>query len=266
MSGVLDAILLKKHDEIRALRAKPCPKPVLGRPRGGLVRNVLRREPGTALHLIAEIKRRSPSAGPLSTALSVDERAIAYARAGARMISVLCDETFFDGGYEHLAQARTALKALGFETPLLAKEFILDARQLEEAVAFGADAALLIARIVDRPTLSDLIATARRLGLEPLVEVATEAELSDALSVGASLIGVNARDLDSLAMNAPRAAGILAQIPEGALAVHLSGLRSPEDVAPVARSRADAALVGEALMRMDDPAPLLLSMGSAASG
>jgi indole-3-glycerol phosphate synthase len=260
MSGVLDAIVRKKHDEVRALKAKPCPAPSAGRPRGSLVRAALRREPSAGLNLIAEIKRRSPSAGPLSAALSVAERAIAYAQSGARMISVLCDETFFDGGYAHLAEARTALANLGVETPLLAKEFVVDARQLEEAVAFGADAALLIARIVDRQTLGDLIATSRRLGLEPLVEVATEAELSDAISVGASLIGVNARDLDTLAMDRARAAKILAQIPKGVMAVHLSGLRSPEDIAAVARSCADAALVGEALMRVDNPGPLLSAM------
>ncbi len=266
MSGVLAAIMKQKHDEIRALKARACPPPRAGLgPRASLVRTALTRGDGMPLQLIAEIKRRSPSAGALSTVLGVGERAVAYARAGASMISVLCDETFFDGGYAHLSEARSALASLGVEIPLLAKEFIVDARQLEEAAAHGADAALLIARLVDRQRLGELLSRARALGLEALVEVATEPELADAHSVGATVIGVNARDLDSLTMDAARAAVVLSQIPKGVLAVHLSGLRSARDVANVAGSRADAALIGEALMRLDDPTLLLSEMCAAAA-
>jgi len=233
------------------------------------VEALLRRE-GEPLRLIAEIKLRSPSAGPLSTALSPAERALAYAGSGARMISVLTDAPFFGGSFDHLAACRDALdEALGpARPPLLCKEFILHPVQLDRALDAGADAALLIARIVAPDALASLAREARARGLEPLVEVATEAELAAAMSVGARLIGVNARDLNTLRMDHARATKILARIDQGVVAIHLSGLSSPENVAQVAfpatSRRADAALIGEALMRRDDPRALLASMVGAA--
>jgi indole-3-glycerol phosphate synthase len=217
-----------------------------------------------ALQLIAECKLRSPSAGPLSRALAPDARALAYAEAGAAMVSVLCDGPFFDGSWDHLGEARARLDAAGRAVPLLAKEFVLDARQIEEARDRGGDAVLLIARIVDAAHLRDLARVAREEGIEPLVEVVDERELEAALAARARVIGVNARDLDSLAMDADRTARVLGAIPREVVAVHLSGLKTPEDVARVARSRADAALVGEALMREDDPREALRAMVAAA--
>jgi indole-3-glycerol phosphate synthase len=236
------------------------------------------REPGTptpldvvdallrtkALALIAEVKLKSPSAGPLSRALEPAARALAYARAGASMVSILCDGPFFDGAWSHLSEARVALDGEGLDVPLLAKEFVLDPRQIAEARDRGADAVLLIARIVDAPTLKRLAAAARDEGLEPLVEVVDEAELDAALAAGAHVVGVNARDLDTLAMDADRAARVLARIPPSVVAVHLSGVRTADDVRRLARGRADAALVGEALMRADDPTPLLAELVAAA--
>ncbi len=217
-----------------------------------------------ALALIAEVKRRSPSAGALSTVLSPADRAVVYARSGASMVSVLCDGPFFDGSWEHLSAARARFDDAGLATPLLAKEFVIDDVQIAEARARGADAVLLIARIVDRATLRRLVASARDLGVEPLVEVALDAELDAALDAGARVIGVNARDLDTLAMDPARAARVLGNVPADRVAVHLSGLKGPEDVARIAASRADAALVGEALMRLDDPSALLGAMRAAA--
>jgi indole-3-glycerol phosphate synthase len=196
--------------------------------------------------------------------MSVAERALTYARGGAAMISVLCDRRFFDGSWDDVERARLALDAAGLAVPILAKEFVVHRRQLEEAAARGADAALLIARIVDPPTLTRLHADAIELGLWPLVEVVTEGELSSALAAGARLIGVNARDLDTLVMDASRTARLLASIPADRIAVHLSGLKGPDDVANVARSSASAALMGEALMREDDPTALLAAMIAAA--
>ncbi|MBX3208836.1 MAG: indole-3-glycerol-phosphate synthase [Labilithrix sp.] len=281
MRRVLDEILATKRDEVRSLLEAP-PRAQVGRgPRGASVVARLSREeaqvetagarrapgepPRSALRLVTEIKRRSPSAGALSTVLSVAERALVYARSGAAMISVLCDARFFDGGFGHLAKARAALDAAGLAVPLLAKEFVVHERQLEEAAVSGADAALLIARIVDRDELCRLTERALALGLEPLVEVVTEAELDAALAAGATLIGVNARDLDTLAMDAERAARVLAAVPGDRIAVHLSGLKGPEDVAAVARTDVDAALLGEALMREDDPTRLLQALVAAAS-
>lgn len=254
MSGVLAAILARKAEEILALRKRSFPPGPEPRPLG------LRRAPGEPLRLITEIKRCSPSAGPLSTVLGVAERAAAYERAGASMLSVLADETFFDGSLEHLALARAATKL-----PILCKEFVLDEVQLDAARSFGADAVLLIVRILSPERLSSLMRAARERGLTPFVEVIDEAEARIALEAGATLIGVNARDLDTLKMDPVRAARTLSGLPDGVTAVHLSGLGSPAAVADVARGLADAALVGEVLMREDDPRPLLEKLVAAAS-
>lgn len=218
------------------------------------------------MRLIAEVKLRSPSAGPLSRTLAPDARALAYARSGAAMVSILCDGPFFDGSWDHLAAARARLDGAGSPAALLAKEFVLDPRQIALARDCGADAILLIARIVDPATLVGLVRAARDEGVEPFVEVVDEAELSAALEAGARVVGVNVRDLDSLAMDTARAARVLAAIPPEVVAVHLSGLRTPLDVAAVAQGRSDAALVGEALMRHDDPRGLLEAMVAAAGG
>src|SRR5262245_21572824 len=173
-AGMIDRILLPKRAEIARMLAAP-PFPPRRCPRAGVV-EALRRGEGEPLRLIAEVKLRSPSAGPLSTALSPAERALCYAQSGARMISVLTDAPFFGGSFDHLAACRDALdEALGpARPPLLCKEFILHPIQLDRALDAGADAALLIARIVTPDALATLAQEARARGLEPLVEVATE--------------------------------------------------------------------------------------------
>jgi indole-3-glycerol phosphate synthase len=280
MKSTLVAILGAKRIEIEALRAEAKSiedrvrriANVLGpaersdaRSRRVAPAEALRRPVGGPLRLLAEIKRRSPSAGPLSTVLSPADRALAYARSGATMISVLCDAQFFDGSWDHLAEVRTALDDARLPVPLLAKEFVLDEVQISQARARGADAVLLIARIVEARRLAELVEASRSAGLEPLVEVVSEDELRAALDAHATIIGVNARDLDTLEMDLERTARLVAQIPPACVAVHLSGLKAPENVAAVSRTRADAALVGEALMRQDDPTSLLLAMCTAAS-
>jgi indole-3-glycerol phosphate synthase len=222
--------------------------------------SALRRGPGDPLRLLTEVKLRSPSAGALSRVLSPEERALVYAKGGAAMVSVLCDGPFFDGSFEHLAAARRRIDEARLRVPLLAKEFVLEAVQIDLAYRSGADSVLLIKRIVDRDRLRTLVAKARSLGLEPLVEVVDEEELEAALEVGARLVGVNARDLDTLAMDADRAARVLEAIPKDVVSIHLSGLKRADDVARVARTKADAALIGEALMRQDDPRGLLAEM------
>jgi indole-3-glycerol phosphate synthase len=265
--GLLATILASKADEVAALRARTetplerfAPRP--------LARRALRRSRDGArpLRLVTEIKRRSPSAGPLSTVLGPAERALAYARGGAAMISVLCDGPFFDGSFEHLAEARVALDGAGLPVPLLAKEFVVDPSQIAVAAASGADAVLLIARIVTPDVLKRLVRAALASSVEPLVEVATGDELAAALDTEAHLVGVNARDLDTLEMDADRAARVLAAVPADRVALHLSGIKDEADVRRVSRSRADAALIGEALMRVDDPGPLLGRFVSAAGG
>ncbi len=259
--SLLGDILAAKRIEVDELRSRPRTR----RPREPLnVVETLRRGDGAPLRLIAEVKLRSPSAGRLSRELAPEARAVAYAEAGASMVSVLCDTRFFDGSWEHLAASRIHLDAGGRSVPLLAKDFVVDERQIEEARDCGADAVLLIARIVSRARLVDLAQSARAERIEPLIEVVDEGELDAALEARARVIGVNARDLDTLQMDTVRTARVLAAIPPYVVAVHLSGLRTPADVAVVARDRPDAALIGEALMRESDPRPLLGRMARAA--
>lgn len=255
MSDHLERIVASKRAEIELLRKKR---------RARVVREPLRVEPALrrpgSLALIAEIKHRSPSAGALSQALNAGERAVAYAHAGAAMVSVLCDGPFFGGSYDDVARARAALDAADLRIPILAKEFVLDEVQVECALEAGADAVLIIVRIVGEPLLVHLVAVCRSHALEPFVEVASQPELVRALDAGARTIGVNTRDLDTLAMDADAARLVLEKIPADRVAVHLSGLRTEEDIERCAQSRADAALVGEALMRLDEPSDLLRRM------
>ena len=263
MSGVLSDIVESKRREIHGLKHRACYTRVPDGPRANAT-EALRRPPGDPLRLIAENKRRSPSAGELSSALTAAERAVRYAEAGAAMVSVLCDGPFFGGSWDDVVEVRQALEAAGHATPVLAKEFVIDERQLREAAACGADVVLLIARILDAERLVQLSGHASNLGLAAIVEVVTEEELAWAIAAGAAIVGVNARDLDTLVMDGARADRVLAAIPEGVIPLYLSGLKSPADVQRVASTRAHGALVGERLMREDDPAPLLRSLLSAA--
>jgi len=257
---ILADILGSKRREVAALLAEP-------RRRSGHtpldVRATLRRPSGERMRFIAEVKLRSPSAGVLSSALSPEDRAKAYAEAGAAMVSVLCDGPYFGGSFDHLSATRRQLSAAGHRVPVLAKEFVVDPRQVAEARDRGADAVLLIARIGNACSLSTLVRCARDEGIEPLVEIVDERELEWALATEAGVIGVNARDLDTLEMDPVRTARVLATLPPDVVAIHMSGIRHAEDARAVAAGRADAALVGEALMRQDDPRPMLRELVSA---
>lgn len=251
--GLLDRILAKKRAELAELKQLELPQPPARRSLD------LARAPGGPLHLITEIKRRSPSAGALSTRLSVGERAASYAAAGASMLSVLCDREFFDGSFHHLSEARAAC-----ELPLLCKDFVIDEQQLAVARAFGADAVLLIVRCLSPDRFQRLHHEARQLELVPFVEISTLEEARVALDNGADLIGVNVRDLDTLVLDRERATLVLGSLPDSVTKVHLSGVTSAPAVREIWGSRAHAALIGEVLMRQDDPAPLLSELVAAA--
>jgi indole-3-glycerol phosphate synthase len=261
--GLLDEIAAEKSREVAAFEEAPSPV----RPAPWKTRDVvaaLARPNGAPLRLIAEIKFRSPSAGPLSRELGPADRALAYERGGAAMVSVLTDSRWFDGSLEDLRAARESVAV-----PLLWKDFLLHPIQIDHAWAAGADAALLIVRCLRNPDDVDrLVRATLERGLEPFVEVVDERELELALVAGARVIGVNARDLDTLEMDARRAERVLARIPSDRVAVHLSGLKSRADAARIAGSRADAALVGEALMRCANPGELLadLVLGASTAG
>jgi len=243
---LLSAILEAKHAELPRLRAEALPSPP---PRREVL---LKRGPAEPLRLIAEFKRRSPSAGELSGKLSLTERAVIYERAGASMISVLCDRQFFGGSYADLARAREATAL-----PLLCKEFVVDEAQLEAARCYGADAVLLIVRCLGPERLARLVTEAQARELVPIVEVMDEREARLAIAASAPVVGVNARDLDTLAMDPTRAQRVLAELPSSVVRLHFSGIKSPAMVAELVQAGVDGALVGEALMREDDPGPLL---------
>jgi tryptophan synthase beta chain/phosphoribosylanthranilate isomerase len=201
------------------------------------------------LHLIAEVKRRSPSAGAIAAGDDAVARARTYAAGGAAAISVLCEPHWFGGSVDDLRAVRAAIAV-----PVLAKEFVVDPRQLDLLRGAGADLVLLLAVLHPARRLAALTARALDLGLEPLVEAHDERELEAALASGARLIGINNRDLRSLDVDPERAVRLRDAVPGDRLAIAESGVR---DAATVARWRAtgfDAALVGEVLMRSDDPA------------
>lgn len=251
---MLDRIIATKRAELPELRARRLPAPPTLRPFD------LSRAPGARLRLITEIKLRSPSAGPLSRVLSVAERASAYERGGADLISVLCDQTYFDGAYEHLLEARAAC-----DLPLLCKEFVIDEAQLDAARAYGAELVLLIVRCLTPSELERLLRAAHERGLQCLVEVHAPSEVAPALNAGARIVGVNARDLATLQVDHEQANCVLASLPDEIVRLHLSGLHAPEHVSNIARAGADAALIGESLMRQDDPEPLLRRLVAAAA-
>jgi indole-3-glycerol phosphate synthase len=193
--------------------------------------------------LIAEFKRRSPSAGALGTG-DPAEVAAAYAAGGAAAMSVLTDREFFGGSLADLGAARSAITL-----PVLRKDFVLDELQIWEARAAGADAVLLIVRILDDARLAGLLDMTRELGMGSLVEVHDEAELDRALAVGAPVVGVNNRDLDTFRTDLGVTLGLAPRVPAGRILVGESGIRDGSDVDRLGAAGVDAVLVGEALMR-----------------
>jgi indole-3-glycerol phosphate synthase len=205
--------------------------------------------------VIAELKRRSPSAGEIRGDLDPPAHARAYATAGAAAISVLTNGPFFGGSLEDLEQVAGAV-----DVPLLRKDFILFEEQLLEARAAGASAVLLIVRALSKERLVRLGGEARTLGLETLVEVHDEKELEVALEAGSRVVGVNSRDLDTFEVNVEPAWRLLGRIPSGVHAVAESGLKSAHDVERAALAGADAVLIGTALSASSSPATLLSTL------
>ncbi|MGH2870547.1 MAG: indole-3-glycerol phosphate synthase TrpC [Solirubrobacteraceae bacterium] len=199
------------------------------------------------LSVIAEHKRRSPSAGVILEGVGLSEVVTAYQRAGAAALSILTEEASFAGSLTDLGAARAATRL-----PILRKDFIVDPYQVPEALAAGADAILLIVAALDQGALAALFAAAQELGLDVLVEVHDADELETALAVGARIIGVNNRDLTTLKVDTERTFGLLPSIPEGSIVVAESGFRTRAELERLAAAGVDAVLVGEALMRAPD--------------
>jgi indole-3-glycerol phosphate synthase len=198
--------------------------------------------------VIAEVKRRSPSAGAIHEALDPVAHARAYGAGGAVGISVLTEPAHFGGSLDDLRRVAAAMPL-----PVLRKDFLLEELQLVEARAAGAAAALIIVRILEPHRVGSLVRTAQELGLVALVEVHSPGELEIALAAGASLVGVNSRDLDSFTIDRDAAERLLAQVPPDVVAVAESGIADRGDVERVARAGADHVLVGTAVARLADP-------------
>jgi indole-3-glycerol phosphate synthase len=211
-------------------------------------RAVLRRD---NVAVIAEVKRRSPSAGPIREDMNPADRAELYARHGAAAVSVLTDSRYFGGSIDDLrAAARRA------SVPVLRKDFILDEVQILEARAAGAAAVLVIVRAVGA-RLRSLLVYAADLCLDALVEVHTLQELEAALEAGATIVGVNSRDLDTFTIDQEAAWHIVSQVPSDCIAVAESGMVDETDVARASAAGADAVLIGTALSAATSPEGLL---------
>jgi indole-3-glycerol phosphate synthase len=209
-------------------------------------------------NVIAECKRRSPSRGVLRADYDPVAIARSYDAAGAAAISVLTEPTFFDGALEHLEAVRAAVR-----TPLLRKDFIISEYQLLEARAFGADAVLLIVAALTPPELGRLAATATSLGLDTLVEVHSEDELSIAIDSGARVIGVNNRNLRTLVVDVHASEALVRRMPAGVVAVSESGLKSSGDLVRLSGLGYRAFLIGERFMTDADPGgALAMLLGS----
>jgi indole-3-glycerol phosphate synthase len=212
---------------------------------GGRFRRALER-PGVGV--IAEFKRRSPSAGPLREDAEVGTIARAYERGGASALSVLTEGPNFEGSLADIDAARAACAL-----PILRKDFVVDPYQLYEARAVGADAVLLIVAALEQEELASLLDLARALGLDALVEVHDGGELARAAAAGADLIGINNRDLHDFTVDLERTSRLLGEVPAGATVVSESGISSPGQLVELAREGVSGVLVGESLMRAHDP-------------
>ncbi len=244
---LLATMLAAAHDRAAALaprRAELARRAAAAAPARSLVAALA----GPAVGVIAEVKRRSPSAGTIRAALDPVAHGRAFARGGACAISVLTDAPFFGGSLGDLEDVARAVPC-----PVLRKDFIVDVLQVVEARGAGASAVLLIARALDAGRLAALTRAATDVGLEAVVEAHTARELEWALGSGAAIIGVNSRDLDSFAVNLSAAERLVRAVPPGVLVVAESGIRGRRDVERFARAGADAVLVGASVAGAADP-------------
>ena len=251
MSDILDRIAAYKRDEVAARKAARSQGDIdaaaaqASPPRG--FRAALTHAPHGKLALIAEVKKASPSKGLIRADFDPPSLARAYEAGGAACLSVLTDGPSFQGDDSYLTAAREAVAL-----PCLRKEFLVDPWQVAESRALGADAVLVILAMVDDSLAADLMAEARRFGMDALVEVHDETEMARAGALGANLVGVNNRDLRTFVTDLTATERLAAHAPENALLVTESGIAGPADVARLATSGARAMLVGESLMRQAD--------------
>jgi indole-3-glycerol phosphate synthase len=239
--NALEPILATTRAEVERRRRHALPA------RDGGVRDFTGAVIRPGVSVIAEHKRRSPSAGVIREDLSLEDVVTAYARGGAAAVSILTEGPNFGGSLDDVRRARQAAPL-----PVLRKDFIVDAFQIHEAFAAGADAVLLIVAALGDRELAELHGVARELGLAALVEIHDEDELERGLAVGPTIVGINNRDLTTLGVELGRTFELRSQVPQGVAVVAESGFSEPGQLAELARAGVDAVLMGEALMRAAD--------------
>ena len=260
MSDILKKIVAVKHEEIAAARKR---RP-LDAVRFDAESRVLTRDFEGALRakiaagrpaVIAEVKKASPSKGVLREEFIPADIAQSYAEHGAACLSVLTDQQFFQGSVDYLKQARASC-----DLPVLRKDFMVDAYQVYESRAMGADAILLIAAVLDDAQMADLEAVARGLDMAVLVEVHDGEELQRALKLRTPLVGINNRNLRTFEVTLDTTLGLLADVPKDRLLVTESGILAQDDVQKMREAGVHAFLVGEAFMRAKDPGVALAAL------
>jgi indole-3-glycerol phosphate synthase len=259
--SVLDDILVGVREDVAARQAAvPLPEvqAAAAGARPALDALAALRAPGVGV--IAEVKRRSPSKGALAEITDPASLAAEYAAGGARVISVLTEGRRFGGSHADLAAVRAAV-----DVPVLCKDFVVSSYQVHEARAHGADVVLLIVAALEQNALTGLLERVESLGMTALVEVHTEAEADRALSAGAAVIGVNARDLTTLDVDRSTFERIAPGLPSGVVKVAESGVRGPHDLISYAAAGADAVLVGEGLVTAGDARQAVADLVTAGS-
>ncbi len=245
---ILDEIVQHKREEVAARKSRVPLRSLEERLEQSRpvrdFRGALRQE---GISVIAEIKRRSPSRGDILPDVDAIKLAALYEQAGARALSILADEKYFGGSLEDISKVAKHTKL-----PILCKEFIIDPYQLYEARLAGADAALLIVRILSDDELRSFLHEATQLGLAALVETHDEAEIERALAAGASIIGINNRDLDTLEVDINTTLRLKKQVPGGNTLVSESGIKTRREVTMLEAGGVDALLVGESLLTSEN--------------
>lgn len=252
MSDFLERIVAHKRAEVRAAAAVRPTGMLRDRRTPAERRSLQAALAAPGVRIIAEIKRASPSKGPIRPGLDAAKLAADYAAGGAAALSVLTESAFFQGSVEDLQAAAAATRL-----PVLRKDFIIDPYQVHESAAIGADAILLIARILDDAALRELAGLAAHLHLECLVEVHDAADAGRAVALGATLVGINNRDLSHFGTDTGKAAALAASFPPHVCVVAASGIASRQDIADAGRAGIRRFLIGESLVRSDDPVSLL---------
>lgn len=258
--GFLDDIVAAKQRDVAAKRVQ---RP-LGQLReevgeGGPVRDFLAAT-ATGGAVIAELKARTPTIPAFAQSASLPEQAERYARAGAAAISIVTDAERFGTSLADVTATRAQVAL-----PVIAKDFVIDPYQIVEARAAGADAVLLIARLLELPALRDMHTLAHELGMAVLVETHSEMEILAAVAAGARIIGINNRDLDTMRVSLDTTRRLARVVPGDAVLVAESGIRTPDDIANLAEHGVSAFLVGGSLLDAENPEALLRAMVLAAT-